>query len=85
MSHKFICIKQRKELFLSEDAATDRDRQLIRSMVGKVVPKEMKGKVEYADGSTYSGEWVKGMRHGKGVYNWKDGSKYEGEWQANNM
>lgn len=54
-------------------------------MAGETVPKEMKWRVEYADGSTYRGQWMKGKRHGKGIYTWKDGSKYDGEWQANNM
>ena len=29
----------------------------------------------------YQGEWLDGMRHGKGTLTYKNGSIYEGEWQ----
>jgi hypothetical protein len=28
----------------------------------------------------YQGEWLDGMRHGKGTLTYKNGSVYEGEW-----
>lgn len=28
----------------------------------------------------YEGDWVEGIRHGKGVYHWADGNIYEGDW-----
>ena len=45
----------------------------LRDGIGKYVnPKE---EVEY------QGEWLDGMRHGKGTLTYKNGSIYEGEWQ----
>ena len=34
----------------------------------------------YADGSTYTGDFVDGLRHGQGTYTWADGGRYEGQW-----
>ncbi len=36
----------------------------------------------YADGSTYEGEFLSGLRHGNGVQRWPDGRRYEGRWAA---
>lgn len=36
--------------------------------------------IVYADGSTYSGQWQDGNRHGRGVFCWPNGDRYEGEW-----
>jgi len=33
------------------------------------------------DNVVYTGEMVRGMRHGKGVQVWDDGAKYDGEWK----
>jgi GTPase SAR1 family protein len=51
------------------------------------------GVLRYPNGSTYSGEWDRGMRHGKGVsraaadgqsrdYSWKAGDVYDGYWNC---
>ena len=29
----------------------------------------------------YEGDWVNGLKHGKGVARYKDGTEYNGEWQ----
>ena len=42
-----------------------------------------KGKLTWAIGSKYEGEWKDGNRHGKGKQTWADGNKYEGEWKEN--
>ena len=34
----------------------------------------------YATGAVYDGEWMGGLRHGKGKMKWSDGCQYEGEW-----
>lgn len=40
------------------------------------------GKLYYADGNIYDGEWLNDMRHGMGtLVNYKDGSRYEGQWE----
>jgi hypothetical protein len=42
---------------------------------------ETKDCVYKSTGSKYSGHWIGGFRHGKGVMQWPDGARYEGEWQ----
>ena len=32
-------------------------------------------------GRRYKGDWVAGIREGRGVMTWEDGSKYDGEWR----
>ena len=34
----------------------------------------------YNDGSSYSGEWKEGRRHGIGVLKYADGSEHKGQW-----
>jgi len=38
------------------------------------------GKVTWANGDSYDGPLVKGLRHGKGVFTWANGQRYSGEW-----
>ena len=35
----------------------------------------------YADGTTYTGEWKDGRRHGQGTYAYAYGTTYTGEWK----
>ena len=44
-----------------------------------------KGTYYYANGSTYTGQWVAGTKQGAGVFTWKDGRSYSGEWSQNNF
>ena len=46
------------------------------------VKKEREKKVSFAliDGSTYNGEWLDGMRDGKGKHKMDSGLQYTGEW-----
>jgi hypothetical protein len=37
------------------------------------------------DGSSYSGEYLNGKKHGIGTNIWSDGSKYEGYWYNNGI
>ena len=37
----------------------------------------------YKNGAIYSGQWLGGLRHGKGTMTWRDGARYEGKWQYN--
>lgn len=37
--------------------------------------------MEYHPELGYQGEWVNGMKEGKGIYVYQDGRKYEGEWK----
>ena len=39
-----------------------------------------KGKVTYANGDTYVGEWLDSKRHGQGTYTFANGDTYVGEW-----
>ena len=32
----------------------------------------------WADGSTYNGDWIQGMKHGRGLYMYANGDMYEG-------
>ncbi len=34
----------------------------------------------YKTGAIYSGQWLGGFRHGRGLMKWPDGTYYEGEW-----
>ena len=34
--------------------------------------------ITYNDGSTYSGDLIKGVKYGQGKYSWSDGSVYSG-------
>jgi hypothetical protein len=36
----------------------------------------------YEDGSSYAGDWVRGMRSGWGVFTTPDGCRYAGEWRT---
>lgn len=42
-----------------------------------------KGRMIYADGRTYEGEWIEGMMHGKGVLTWPTKRIYRGEFVKN--
>jgi hypothetical protein len=42
--------------------------------------KHGKAKYVYANGASYSGDWIRGMREGKGKFVGKDGAIYEGDW-----
>ena len=35
---------------------------------------------QFQDGSVYTGEWKRGIRHGIGEYHWVDGRIYKGQW-----
>jgi hypothetical protein len=37
------------------------------------------GAMYYADGKTYIGDWVSGMKEGRGEFSWPSGDSYEGE------
>ena len=39
----------------------------------------------YGDGSFYSGEFLGGLRHGKGFFQYSDGGTYEGNWRNGQM
>ena len=41
---------------------------------------EKNKKYTYKSGAEYEGEWLGGLRHGKGTMKWTDGIVYEGEW-----
>jgi len=42
-----------------------------------------KGKIEYANGNSYEGDWLNNKYNGIGTYRWSDGSYYVGEWLEN--
>jgi hypothetical protein len=53
-----------------------------RVFEGQYINDQMvEGKMTYQDGSTYTGSWVDGMRHGKGRCMFTDNSVYEGEFR----
>lgn len=39
-----------------------------------------KGRVQYENGDTYEGSFVKGLRNGEGTFTAADGARYEGNW-----
>lgn len=39
-----------------------------------------KGKLTYANGTTYEGSFSHGKYHGKGTMSWPDGASYTGDW-----
>lgn len=42
-----------------------------------------KGLLRFRDGSIYEGDFVDGLKHGRGVYWWATGHRFEGEWVHN--
>ena len=46
-----------------------------------VANRRMVGKMRYANGELYEGDWLSGKRHGFGTYLYSDGSEYEGDWK----
>lgn len=36
--------------------------------------------MNWANKDSYNGEWLNGLRNGKGIFYRKNGDKYEGEW-----
>lgn len=36
---------------------------------------------KYSNGDSYSGDWVKGIKEGRGTYTWSSGQTYSGLWQ----
>ena len=46
----------------------------------KMVTEAVKRSFTYKSGATYSGQWLGGFRHGKGIMIWSDGSEYVGDW-----
>jgi len=62
--------------------ATDTDNRLIELTVN--VRESLRlNSVKFLNGSTYSGDWLGGKRHGHGTLIWADGSRYDGEWRDN--
>lgn len=53
------------------------DNRLISLSLASKEPLRLNA-IKLKNGSVYSGEWVAGKRHGKGVLLWADGSRYEG-------
>ena len=47
--------------------------------------REGKGKMTYASGDVYEGEFKNGYPDGKGVYRYSTGDKYEGEFKEGKM
>jgi len=43
------------------------------------------GKLIFANGSVYNGNFSKNEIDGKGHYVWPDGKQYIGDWVQNNM
>lgn len=41
---------------------------------------QSEGSYTYNSEAIYSGSWLGGFRHGRGLMKWKDGTYYEGEW-----
>jgi hypothetical protein len=40
-----------------------------------------RGRMRFASGSTYIGQWKKGIIHGNGKMTWKNGARYVGQWK----
>jgi len=40
-----------------------------------------RGKMEWANGCLYAGQWNDGKMHGRGIMRWEDGSVYMGQWE----
>ena len=43
------------------------------------------GKIVYANGESYDGEWHAGQRHGTGTYRYSDGGVYVGSWESDRI
>jgi len=58
---------------------TETDNKLINLSMIADEPIKIRG-VRLINKSVYSGESLKGQKHGKGILRWSDGSTYEGFW-----
>jgi hypothetical protein len=43
------------------------------------------GKMTYANGDVYEGQWKNGLKQGSGVMDFSNGDKYEGQWKNGKM
>ncbi len=41
--------------------------------------------MKLANGNIYDGDWVDGLREGKGIVRWQNGNCYEGDFQGDKM
>ena len=41
--------------------------------------------MNYQNGSTYTGNWIKGKQFGKGKFTFANGDYYEGQWESGKM
>jgi hypothetical protein len=71
-------------------AASDKAATCERGVAGEYVGErnaagecEGRGKVVFANGDVYEGEWKAGKIEGRGIYRSADGNVYEGEFKAN--
>ena len=48
-------------------------------------PPDGQGSMEYADGSKYTGDFIKGTRHGEGIMSHASGKQAIGEWRDGEM
>ena len=62
--------------------ATDTDNRLIELTINARETLRLNS-VKFISGSTYSGDWLAGKRHGQGTLIWADGGRYDGEWREN--
>ena len=43
-----------------------------------------RGRFDFENGDSYTGEWSQGYMHGFGEYAWKEGQRYSGDWDRGN-
>ena len=72
-----VCLQSTSGKYFKEDEAKETLKGSFKGNQQKVTTKQYTYKCSQA---IYNGEWLGGLRHGKGVMKWPDGAIYEGEW-----
>lgn len=69
--------------YSAKDRIDEFESDFIDFLNGFEVYPPSRKEISFADGSTYTGNMVKGKMHGSGTYTWPNGDKYVGEFTDN--
>ena len=58
---------------------------IIRNYQNNIYEKHGNGKMTYANGNVYDGQWLNDKKEGKGTMTYIDGNIYDGQWSNDNI